>query len=241
MNVARSEVLQSNASYLESIAYTHTIADVTWANFTQEDAYSITFTSNKHVTWNPHTSDDYFIPIYVTFSGSVSPSTPLEWAIVYYSGNTTTVRFESDWVSSMKPIYITSDQKSYNSYFKIKFYVRKADGSALDREELNKCGFSVVGNVYYNVDYAAEITQTTAIPPSWLETTTESVPVYSTQTTMITTVDYEGFLTTLTVPVDIRPAIAQFDQIINDLWSLHYIPFLVCFALIMGLAAWLLH
>ena len=79
------------------------------------------------------------------------------------------------------------------------------------------------------------------LPAEWFETTTASIPELTTYTTVATTVPYEGVLTTLTIPADIRPAIAQFEQIVYDVWNLHYMPFIIIFGILVALAAWLLH
>lgn len=174
----------------------------------------------------------------MSYIGTTHNNDQLEYGVIVYRYGTNTILTETDFYDSGTtiPIYGEADVRGSSApACTYEVYIRRKDGGILTPSDMEQSTVSFMQIRNYEVVY------TTAIPQNWLETTTQSIPTYTTQTTMVTTVDYESFLTTLTVPVDIRPAIAQFDQIINDLWSLHYIPFLVCFALIMGLAIWLLH
>lgn len=179
--------------------------------------------------------------ISVAFNGTTVNNDELEFGVITRQWNedyTGTALSETSWFPANTEVYVrgnilrNTDEYPTTAYT---VFVRRKDGGILTPSSMEA---SVI--MLHN-DRQINIEQTTAIPQNWLETTTQSNPTYTTQTTMLTTVDYEQYLSTLTVPVDARPAIAQLDQLINDLWSLHYIPFVVCFALIMGLAIWLLH
>lgn len=175
----------------------------------------------------------------ITFNGSTTNNLQhqeLEFSVQVLDYNTENIYYETDWYPVNTLVNIASRTQyrggeRLNSY---RIYIRRADGSQLNRTSMNASVATVYGQTWQNVEEQT-------LPSDWFQTTTQTIPTYTTQTTMVTTVDYESYLSTLTVPADVRPAIAQLDQLINDLWSLHYIPFVVCFALIMGLAIWLLH
>lgn len=241
MSVERSErgALTTNADYNQS----YQDIDGSWISTSQQwDQYD-----NKTVIrrYNQYKSSiGYFSVEKCLLSCTTNLNYDLEYSVIVYTWDN--VKWsESAWYDNNTPIYqsLTSTQwnnsdnpnNTANIAWKWEIWVRRKDGGDLSRQDFQPCMFSVYRT------FRQIIEQTTALPQNWLETTTQSIPTYTTQTTMVTTVDYESYLSTLTVPADVRPAIAQLDQLINDLWSLHYIPFVVCFALIMGLAIWLLH
>ena len=233
MSVAKSEALQSKAVTYQYYDYTLQNYITSTGQWTQEDNYSISRRFNTPVPGVP--GQTYQIDK-VVFNGYSGLGYDLLFNVSVFQGSTKL--FESGFSPNNTEISIYTPTLSYGespTKYAIVIWVIRADGGQLSRQDMRP------STVNCNARFYQPVEVTTEIPPSWLETTTQSIPTYTTQTTIVTTVDYESFLTTLTVPVDIRPAIAQFDQIINDLWSLHYIPFLVCFALIMGLAIWLLH
>lgn len=245
MSAAKSGALQSKADYYQPYEDQQLNWISTPQQWSQYDNYTIIrrFNTQSFVSGSTGQIAYYSVPD-VVLSCATTNSYELEYAIIVYNYRNEKF-FESDWYDNNTFINCTLTDFRWNGYSESantqnitwiwEIWVRRKDGNTLSRQDMLPCSFALTR--YFN----QTVKETTALPQNWFETTTQSIPTYTTQTTMVTTVDYESFLTTLTVPVDIRPAIAQFDQIINDLWSLHYIPFLVCFALIMGLAIWLLH
>lgn len=173
------------------------------------------------------------------FSGCTNNDYPLEYYVKVYTYGTTTLKYESTWIDNNKECAIWMGARSSSTSNSYEIYVRRKADEDGNRGYLVPSDMRPSVAVFKGVNEYDYEEQT--LPSDWFQTTTQTIPTYTTQTTMLTTVDYESYLSTLTVPADVRPAIAQLDQLINDLWSLHYIPFVVCFALIMGLAIWLLH
>lgn len=173
----------------------------------------------------------------VCFTGEYLGSAPLEYAVGIYDSTGNTRLYTSLYVDSGTPINVGLPlvQSTTDIVYRCDLYVRKKDGSYIYADDM------YAGALTWYLNRTTEVSENNTLPAEWLETTTASVPVYTTYTTVATTVDYQGVLTTLTVPVDIRPAIATFEQIIYDVWNLHYMPFIIIFAILCGLAAWLLH
>ena len=179
----------------------------------------------------------------MTFAGEYYGGAALQWAveIMDSSGNTRLYTTGSQYydVNQMLVVglpNVTPSQYSQHTdiVYRCHIWVKKKNGSNISRSDMYASNFTW----YYN---RSERVEENTLPAEWLETTTASIPELTTYTTVATTVPYEGVLTTLTIPADIRPAIAQFEQIVYDLWNLHYMPFIIIFGILVALAAWLLH
>lgn len=172
----------------------------------------------------------------VSFVGEYRAQAPLEYAFDIYDSTGNTRLYSSIYYDSGTVVNVGLPlvQSTDGIVYRCELYVRKKDGSNIYASDM------YAGAWTWYLNRTTEVSENT-LPAEWLETTTASVPVYTTYTTVATTVDYQGVLTTLTVPVDIRPAIATFEQIVYDLWNLHYMPFIIIFSILCGLAAWLLH
>lgn len=179
----------------------------------------------------------------MTFAGEYYGGSALQWAveILDSSGNTRLYTTGAEYydVNQMLVVglpKVTPSQYSQHTdiVYRCHIWVKKKNGGNIDRTDMYASNFTWFFN------RSEEVGENT-FPAEWLETTTASIPELTTYTTVATTVPYEGVLTTLTIPADIRPAIAQFEQIIYDLWNLHYMPFIIIFGILVALAAWLLH
>lgn len=179
----------------------------------------------------------------MTFAGEYYGGAALQWAveIMDSSGNTRLYTTGSQYydVNQMLVVglpNVTPSQYSQHTdiVYRCHIWVKKKNGSNISRSDMYASNFTW----YYN---RSEQVEENTLPAEWFETTTASIPELTTYTTVATTVPYEGVLTTLTIPADIRPAIAQFEQIVYDVWNLHYMPFIIIFGILVALAAWLLH
>lgn len=179
----------------------------------------------------------------MTFAGEYVGGAALQWAveIMDSSGNTRLYTTGAQYydVNQMLVVglpNVTPSQYSQHTdiVYRCHIWVKKKNGGSISRSDMYASNFTW----YFN---RSEDVEENTLPADWFETTTASIPELTTYTTVATTVPYEGVLTTLTIPADIRPAIAQFEQIVYDLWNLHYMPFIIIFGILVALAAWLLH
>lgn len=230
LNVARLEdsILISKADYNVS-----EYRDLTYWRIGSQYTVETNEKVSTRITLNPPTVNTLYITS-VCFNGTTTNGDELEYFARVYNYNSSYVVSETEWLPANDwcNIFEISYAPNSNPSGTLEIWLRRKDGGILTPSSLDRT--LVTMRARYS-------TRVPTPPADYYATTTQTIPTYTTQTTMVTTVDYESYLSTLTVPADVRPAIATLDQLINDLWSLHYIPFVVCFALIMGLAIWLLH
>lgn len=119
----------------------------------------------------------------VQFNGSTTnplQHQELEFSVVVYRYGTSTIQFESDWYPTNSRVAIAAEWVPggggrVNTY---RVYVRRADGSELNRLSMNPSVVYVFGN---RTRVISEQTQQT-LPSNWFGTTTEAVPTYTTAT-----------------------------------------------------------
>lgn len=172
----------------------------------------------------------------VGFVGEYRGSKALQYAFDIYDSSGNTRLYSSVYYDSGQLVNVGLPlvQSTDNIVYRCELYVKLKDGGNIERTDM------YAGAWTWYLNRTTEVEEQT-LPAEWFETTTATLPELTTYTTVATTVPYEGVLTTLTIPSDIRPAIAQFEQIVYDLWALHYMPFIIIFGILVALAAWLLH
>ena len=83
------------------------------------------------------------------------------------------IRAEGSWKNVNELQYVGYDWDDHGDSGKayINYYVRRVDGQPLSRNDIENTLLFVNG---YSVEYVTESVQTTAIPPEWLDTTTQT-------------------------------------------------------------------
>ena len=242
MTVEKSEhgALTTNAALLQT-DYQYNIWGLLSNSWTQEDNYTISYRGSTQLSID---DDSYVYFNYGEFAPSTSPDYELEWAVVIYNkSDSNSVISESSWYDVNTKINITSQSLYDEEYFRYKIYLRRkldenGDRPQLSRSSMNGAGVTFYGNLFYN-----EEQQT--LPSDWFETTSASFQnPMDTYTTIIPT-DYDisssQYDPLLDIPSKIDTAINFILLGFGRIMNFKYISFLVCFVLIVGLVAWLLH
>lgn len=242
MTVERSErgVLTTNATLLQT-DYQYNIWGLLPNSWTQEDNYTISYRGSTQLNLN---DDSYVYFNYGEFAPSTSPDYELEWALVIYNKlDSNSVISESSWYDVNTKINITSQSLYDDDYFRYKIYLRRkldenGDRPQLSRSSMNGAGVTFYGNLFYN-----EEQQT--LPADWFVNTTVT---FETDVTTMTTVvpdicniDDDDFNAFIDIPNKIVAGINLCIVGIGSFLNLKYVTFVICFVLIVGLIAWLIH
>lgn len=187
MTVARlrGSTLTSNASY-QSVDYTWSNSNISISSIAQDDIY----TCHVVLTLNTPVSENRYYLEYANIITSVSGGSDLEYYIKHRYSGTTLV--ESDWQPVGTPIYLPTNLSNYDGATSLLFYVRRVDSQPLRKDDISN-----ITGVYAKGFYNNEIvypTQTTAIPPDWLDNTTQT---YQTVTTVTRPTDYDNLIGTV--------------------------------------------
>lgn len=151
------------------------------SQFTQVDNYTIYCQFSFEAWANPPFTGGNMNAL--QFNGSTTnplQHQELEFSVVVYRYGTSTVQFESDWYPTNTRVAIAAEWVAggggrENTY---RVYVRRSDGSELNRLSMNPSVIYVYGNRTRNI---VEQTQQT-LPSNWFSTTTQAVPTYTTVT-----------------------------------------------------------
>ena len=181
----------------------------------------------------------------VIWNGTNNNNDELEYGVIFreYNNGSPVDVTESEFVSSGTPIQAYSvwqnNETSINQFFAFKIFVRRKDGGILTPSDMEA---SIINLYAVTRSY---IVQTTAIPQNWLETTTATFQnPMDTYTTVIPT-DYDisssQYDPLLEIPSKIDTAINFVILGFGRIMNFKYITFVICFVLIVGLVAWLLH
>ena len=183
-----------------------------------------------------------YCPRYFTFTGTTTNNDELEFGVQTVTFNTNNVLFETDYYPSNTRLsiyssWITPVQSNPNDSFII--YVRRKDGGIITPSSMENSSLLI------ECSYRETIVETTAIPQDWFETTTASFQnPMDTYTTIIPT-DYDisssQYDPLLEIPSKIDTAINFIILGFGRIMNFKYISFVVCFVLIVGLVAWLIH
>lgn len=250
----RGSTLTSNASYVTNYKVWG-VSDISPLDWSQNDQYTVQY-SGLSISG----SEDNFYN-YITSCGlsvSASGGVELEYYLQVVSGSS--VFLESSWKSVNELQYFTWDWGNHSlSSCYVSFYVRRVDQEPLPKSSLYMSSVFAYG--FNDVDFEFP-TQTTAIPPEWLDTTTQT---YQTATTATRPAEYDDLVGTVPVLtpdvggtppswfeqynpmeqpwfVDIIASLADFTDIVTSVASQMQIFWVFAGFVIIGLLlAWLLH
>lgn len=243
MTVERSGLgeLTTKAEYISSYEHTVYSTQSTSGQWGIVDNYTIYAQSTGTGTYS---EDDRRLQ-YVLWNGYSGLNYDLEYSVVIREYNSSTVLFESGWISNNEQCacYAKWDSSTRRPSFTI--YVRRnefddnGNRRTLVPSDMRPSFFRSVWKVNQTIE------QTTAIPQNWLETTTASFEnPMDTYTTIIPT-DYDisssQYDPLLEIPSKIDTAINLIILGFGRIMNFKYITFVVCFVLIVGLVAWLIH
>ena len=185
----QGSTLTSEASYVTN-EKTWSVNDITPLSWSQNDEYTVQY-SGLSISPNENGYDNYIAA--VGLSISVSGGADLEYYLQLIQGNS--VILESSWksVNELQFVSWDWDSHSYSSACTVSFYVRRADEEPLNKSSLYMSSVFAYGFNDVPFEYP---TQTTAIPPEWLDTTTQT---YETATTATKPVAYDDLVGTVPV------------------------------------------
>ena len=239
MTVVRSEhgVLTTNATTYQYYDYTLQNYITSTGQWTQEDNYSISRRFNPPV---PAVQGQTYQIDKVVFNGYSGLGYDLLFNVSVFQGSTKL--FESGFAPNNTEISIYTPTLSYGdspTKYAIVIWVMRADGNQLSRQDMRP------STVNCNARFYQPVEVTTEIPPSWYETTTATFQnPMDTYTTIIPT-DYDisssQYDPLLEIPQKIDTAINFAILGFGRIMNFKYITFVVCFVLIVGLVAWLIH
>ena len=243
MTVERSErgVLTTNADYNEIIPWYLNKKISTPNQWSQIDNYTISYRFNGELPYGP-SGYIWQRPEFMTFSGYSSLNYELIYSVTVWYYNTSTKQFESAWYDNNTKIQINGDMEwsdSPNLINSYEVYVRRKDGSALSRQDMQPCVAVVSGS------QARRIAYTTPIPNEWVTGTagtyTTDISTMTTVVPIICDIDDTDFNAFIDIPNKIVAGINLCIVGIGSLLNLKYVSFMICFVLIVGLIAWLIH
>lgn len=243
MTVERSGlgVLTTNADYKTNFEYSTYSTMSTSNQWGIIDNYTIRATSSGTGVY----SDDDRRLQYVIFNGYSGLNYELEYSVVIREYNSSTVLFESGWVPNNEQCsaYAKWDSTTRRPSFEI--YVRRnefddnGNRRTLVPSDMRPSFFRSTWKVNQTIE------QTTAIPQDWLTGTAGTYTTdFSTMTTVVPTIcdiDDNEFNAFIDIPNKIVAGINLCILGVGSLLNLKYVTFLVCFVLIVGLVAWLIH
>lgn len=233
MTVARSRgaLLLSNAVEITNGKQWQTNNPVSWNQGDSKTIYALW-------TISGYESDTITYLQNIGLNITVSGGHELEYYIQYEIGSNNYV--ETDWQSVRTPVnvaYRWDESSTYGIYVYV--YVRRVDGEDLyyydpETSRLFANGIRVT-------EQEISIEQTTALPPEWIENTTQTIGTQPTITTAVSTYNPAVVSEALEVPQKINVGMRYIGGIIQQFFELKYITFLCCFVIICALVAWLLH
>lgn len=183
----RGSTLTSEASYVTN-EKTWSVNDITPLSWSQNDEYTVQY-SGLSISPTENSYDNYIAA--VGLSISVSGGADLEYYVQLIQGNS--VIMESSWksVNELQFVSWDWDSHSYSSACTVSYYVRRADEEPLNKSSLYMSSVFAYGFNDVPFEYP---TQTTAIPPEWLDTTTQT---YETATTATRPAAYDDLVGTV--------------------------------------------
>lgn len=175
----------------------------------------------------------------MVFNGCTALNYDLEYALKVYSveGNNVGLWVETDYKDNGTIFDIATQEWNENRRFTIEIYVQRKDGNQLSRQDMKPSVFQIMRR--------QSVTLTTALPQDWLTGTAGTYTTdFSTMTTVVPTVcdiDDNEFNAFIDIPNKIVAGINLCILGVGSLLNLKYVTFLICFVLIVGLIAWLIH
>lgn len=218
-----------------------------------DSSYQRVITSGQwHIENNEIISYNFYLPLPtsgrrkptgVIWSGTTTNNDVLEYGIIQRNYNSSYTYQETNYFdcNTLIPVYgnyqsftdNTADQYAWT------LYVKRKDGGVLTPSSMETSVVSVELYVESVVVY------TTAIPQDWLTGTVGNYTTdFATMTTVVPTVcdiDDTEFNAFIDIPNKIVAGINLCILGVGSLLNLKYVTFLVCFVLIVGLIAWLIH
>lgn len=176
----------------------------------------------------------------VGFVGEYRRSVPLQYAFDIYDSSGNTRLYSSVYYDAGQLVNVGLPlvQSTNNIVYRCELYVKLKDGGNIQRTDM------YAGAWTWYLNRTTEVSENT-LPAEWLETTTYDIDnPLSTVTTVIpsdydiTTQDIDPFLE---IPEKITAAMQGCIFWLGRLLNLKYVTFLLCFVLIVGLVAWLIH
>lgn len=241
---------KSQGSTLTSKAFTN-YTDFSWTyrcigtQFTNVDNYtcSIRWSISPPESDHPYGGQRFNS---ITFNGSTTNNLQhqeLEFSVQVLDYNTENVYFETDWYPVNTIVNIGAKPQlrggeRLNSY---RVYIRRSDGSQLNRTSLNACICTVYGQRYQTVEEQT-------LPADWFATTTQTnvfIPLV-TVTTPIET--YQGthgggggergvvydLNYYLEIPQEVAGVVSYIFYLFGQIASLKYVTTLICLAMVLG-------
>lgn len=183
----------------------------------------------------------------MTFAGEYYGGAALQWAveIMDSSGNTRLYTTGAQYYDVNQMLVVGLPNVTPAQYgqhtdivYRCHIWVKKKNGGNIERSDMYASNFTW----YFN---RSEEVEENTLPAEWLETTTYYIDnPLSTVTTVIpsdydiTTQDVDPFLD---IPEKITAAMQGCIFWLGRLLNLKYVTFLLCFVLVVGLVAWLIH
>lgn len=180
-------ILSSNASYVTN-EKTWSVNDITPLSWSQNDQYTVQY-SGLSISANENGYDNYISACGLSLS--VSGGFELEYYVQLIQGNS--VIMESSWKSVTELQFLSWDWNDhyYLGACTVAYYVRRVDLEPLNKSSLYMSSVFAYGFNDVPFEYP---TQTTAIPPEWLDTTTQT---YQTATTVTRPAAYDDLVGTV--------------------------------------------
>lgn len=183
--------------------------------------------------------------ISVFFNGTTTNNDDLEFGVITRLWNDTytgTALSETSWFPANTEVFVRGNILRYTDQYPstaFTVFVRRKDGGILTPSSMEA---SVI--MLHN-DRQVNIEQTTAIPNDWVTGTSQSFQTdVTTMTTVVPTIcdiDDNEFNAFIDIPNKIVAGLNLCIMGIGSLLNLKYVTFTICFVLIVGLIAWLIH
>lgn len=242
MIVERSErgVLTTNA-YLVTQDWVTTSQISTSGQWSVVDNYTIYRRVNMSYTGASVNGEVWYNSM--IFSGCTNNDYELEYYVKVYNYGTTTLRYESTWIDNNQECALWMSARSSSSSNTYELYVRRKADENGNRGYLVPSDMRPSVVVFKGVNEYDYEEQT--LPADWFATTSATfVNPMDTYTTIIPT-DYDisssQYDPLLDIPAKIDTAINFAILGFGRIMNFKYITFVVCFVLIVGLVAWLIH